>query len=71
MIPKKGFGHSTVDMALKVADKAGVKHLALFHHNVFYDDGKIDRIEQEARQVFPGAFAAREAEEFVLRAAGG
>ena len=62
-MPKAGFGHGTVDMAIRVAKKARVRRLALFHHNVAYDDDKISEIEQQAQDAFPGSFAAREDEE--------
>jgi phosphoribosyl 1,2-cyclic phosphodiesterase len=57
---KQGWGHSTVDMAMEVAQVAGVKRLALFHHAPTNDDAEVARIEQEAQSVLPSAFAAYE-----------
>jgi ribonuclease BN (tRNA processing enzyme) len=57
---RQGFGHSTAGMACELAALAGVKQLALFHHDPAYDDQTIRAIEQQAHAEFKGAFAARE-----------
>jgi phosphoribosyl 1,2-cyclic phosphodiesterase len=41
---KRGWGHSTVTDALESAHEAGVKRLALFHHEPMHDDDTMDRI---------------------------
>ena len=46
---KKGWGHSTWSDALSCAHKAGVRSLALFHHDPLHDDHMMDRIGQECR----------------------
>lgn len=56
----QGWGHSTPAMACDVAQAAGVRRLALFHFDPSYSDAAVERIENEARRNFPGAFAARE-----------
>jgi diguanylate cyclase (GGDEF)-like protein len=48
---KVGWGHSTVDYAAEVAMAAGVKQLALFHHDPLHDDGEIARMEGVARRL--------------------
>ena len=46
---RRGWGHSTVEYATDVALAAGVKHLALFHHDPGHDDAAMDRLELDAR----------------------
>lgn len=58
--PRKGWGHSTVEMATDVAKKAGVKRLALFHHEPTHDDNTMKKIEHEARQRFRSTVVAHE-----------
>src|SRR5262245_6324466 len=46
---KLGFGHSTIDYATDVAIAAGVRRLALFHHDPTHDDATIQKLETAAR----------------------
>ena len=39
---KKGWGHSSCEYAIKAANQAGVKQLALFHHDPVRTDAQID-----------------------------
>jgi phosphoribosyl 1,2-cyclic phosphodiesterase len=48
---KRGWGHSTVTDALQSAHEAGVKQLALFHHEPMHDDNTMDRILAECHQL--------------------
>ncbi len=48
---KIGWGHSTVDYATEIAMAAGVKQLALFHHDPLHDDAEIARMEGVARHL--------------------
>jgi diguanylate cyclase (GGDEF)-like protein len=48
---KVGWGHSTVDYATEIAMAAGVKQLALFHHDPLHDDGEVARMEGVARHL--------------------
>ena len=48
---KIGWGHSTVDYATEVAMAAGVKQLALFHHDPLHDDEEIARMEGVAKHL--------------------
>jgi phosphoribosyl 1,2-cyclic phosphodiesterase len=66
--PKQGFGHSTVDMACEVADKAQVKQLVLFHHDPRHDDESMARVEAYARRLFKNVIAAQEGMEIRLGA---
>jgi ribonuclease BN (tRNA processing enzyme) len=45
---KAHWGHCTVDYALHVAREAGVRRLALFHHDPSHTDDMIDRILERA-----------------------
>jgi phosphoribosyl 1,2-cyclic phosphodiesterase len=47
---KSDWGHCTVDYALAVASQAGVRRLALFHHDPGHDDVMIDSLLLEARE---------------------
>jgi len=57
---KKGFGHSTLEMAVTAAQSARVGNLVLFHHDPTYDDDKLDSIEAEARKHFAHTRSAYE-----------
>ncbi len=59
-MPKQGWGHSTWQMAVAVARAAGVKQLALFHHDPLHSDDMLDALEQQAQASFPHAVLARE-----------
>jgi ribonuclease BN (tRNA processing enzyme) len=65
--PRKGWGHSTIDLAIEVAKKAGVKRLALFHHEPAHDDRTMKMIANYAKQRFPSAVVAHEGMEIILR----
>jgi phosphoribosyl 1,2-cyclic phosphodiesterase len=64
--PKQGFGHSTIDMACEVAEKAQVKKLILFHHDPRHDDENMARVEKYAQRLFKNAVAAHESLEICL-----
>ncbi len=46
---KRGWGHSSVEHVVDIALAAGVKRLALFHHDPLRDDDGLDRIVASAR----------------------
>jgi len=64
--PKQGWGHSTTEMAVETARKAGVKKLILFHHDPADTDPAVDAKEKFAQSLFPHTAAAREGMEIVL-----
>jgi phosphoribosyl 1,2-cyclic phosphodiesterase len=68
---RQGFGHSTPQMACEVAQAAGVKRLALFHHDPTYDDECVHDLEEQAQALFAGAFSAHEGLEVELSSSGG
>ena len=43
----KGWGHSTWQEALKIAEKANVKNTFLFHHDPSHNDERMDQIASE------------------------
>jgi phosphoribosyl 1,2-cyclic phosphodiesterase len=58
----KGFGHSTWEEGVRVADAAGVKTLVLFHHEPSHDDDFMDLVAKDAEVARPGTLVAREGE---------
>lgn len=57
---KIGWGHSTWQEAVKVAQAAQVKQLVLFHHDPCHDDDFLDKIAAEVVSYFPQTILARE-----------
>lgn len=55
---KKGWGHSTWEEGVRIAQEMGVKELVLFHHDPDHDDFAMDSILRDARQHFPSTHAA-------------
>jgi ribonuclease BN (tRNA processing enzyme) len=49
-----------------VAERAGVKKLALFHHDPEHNDSFLSNMEIECRRYFADLFLAREGDEIVL-----
>jgi phosphoribosyl 1,2-cyclic phosphodiesterase len=58
--PKQGWGHSTPEMAIAVAQAAKVKRLVLFHHEPQYSDETIAEMEADAQKHFPTTVSAYE-----------
>lgn len=56
----RGWGHSTWQNAVRVAQEAGAKQLVLFHHDPSRSDADMDQLLTEARAEFPNTEAARE-----------
>ncbi|HEX2849301.1 MAG TPA: MBL fold metallo-hydrolase [Acidimicrobiales bacterium] len=52
---KAHWGHCTIDYAVLVAKEAGVKRLALFHHDPSHSDEFVDALAEQARCL--GAYA--------------
>ena len=55
-----GWGHSTWQEGVRLARAASVKQFAIFHHDPKRTDSALHDIENKARQMFDGAFAARD-----------
>jgi len=61
-----GWGHSSWLEAVRVAQEAGAARLALYHHDPLHDDDVLEEIERQARELFAGAFLAREGMEIEI-----
>lgn len=46
---KPHWGHGTAEYAVRVAKEAGVRRLALFHHDPSHDDHRLDELVERAR----------------------
>lgn len=55
-----GWGHSTWQEGVRLADAAGAKRLVIFHHDPSHDDDAMDRIAAAAEKARPGTLVARE-----------
>ncbi|WP_318658512.1 MBL fold metallo-hydrolase [Indioceanicola profundi] len=56
----RGWGHSTWQEALRLADAAGVGQVVLFHHDPSHNDTIMDRVADEACRVRTGTLVAAE-----------
>jgi phosphoribosyl 1,2-cyclic phosphodiesterase len=63
---KKGWGHSTWEEGVLIAEQNGVKRFILFHHDPDNDDQAVDRLQESARRRFPNSDAAFEGMEIPL-----
>jgi len=57
---REGWGHSTWQRGLRLAEQAGAKQLCLFHHDPSHDDEFMDALAAEAHELRPGTITARE-----------
>ena len=57
---KYGWGHSTWTEGLRLAQKAGTKRLALYHHDPSHTDDILLKIEEEAQKLWAQCFMARQ-----------
>jgi phosphoribosyl 1,2-cyclic phosphodiesterase len=55
-----GWGHSTWQQGVRLAEAGNVKRLAVFHHDPDHDDAFMQKVEVEAAKARPGAFVARD-----------
>ena len=63
---KKGWGHSSYEQAIQVAEMAEVKQLAMTHHDPDHDDDFLSKMEKECQMRFKDCFLAREQMEIEL-----
>jgi phosphoribosyl 1,2-cyclic phosphodiesterase len=56
----RGWGHSTWEQAVEVAERAGVKRLVVTHHDPDHDDVFLRDIERKVQARLPTAVLARE-----------
>jgi phosphoribosyl 1,2-cyclic phosphodiesterase len=57
---RRGWGHSTPEMAATVARGASVERLALFHHDPTHNDEFLWGMERYAQTLFPDTFLAKD-----------
>jgi phosphoribosyl 1,2-cyclic phosphodiesterase len=57
---KKGWGHSTWQYGMRLADAAGARTFCLFHHAPEHDDAAMDAMLAQAQAARPGTIAAIE-----------
>jgi len=57
---RRGWGHSSWESAVDLAQRAGAHQLALFHHDPQREDSGVEQIERQAVARFSGSIAARE-----------
>ncbi|MEQ8651725.1 MAG: MBL fold metallo-hydrolase [Kiloniellales bacterium] len=62
----RGWGHSTWEEGMRLAEAAGVKRLVIFHHDPSHDDTAMDRIAAGAEAARPGTLVAHEGMTLVL-----
>ena len=60
IVSRIGWGHSTWLRGIRLAEKANVRHLCLFHHDPSHDDDFMDTLAAEANDARPGTVTARE-----------
>ena len=66
-LPKyRGWGYSSWQQAIEVAEQAGVKQLYLTHHDPDHDDVFLKEVELKCQQRFPNCYLAREGHEIYL-----
>ncbi len=63
---RRGWGHSSYEQAIQVAELANVKHLIMTHHDPDHDDKFLNRMEKICQQRYPSCQLAREGMEFYL-----
>jgi ribonuclease BN (tRNA processing enzyme) len=66
---KVGWGHSTWQEAVKVAQAANVKTLVIFHHDPVHDDDFMDQVAADTKALFSQSVVAREGMAIDLNAA--
>jgi ribonuclease Z len=59
------YGHSSTRQAAEIARKAEAEHLYLFHISPRYEDS--EKLEKQAREIFPNTFAAVDLMEIELK----
>ncbi|MCD6460510.1 MBL fold metallo-hydrolase [bacterium] len=64
--PKQGWGHSTVEMAVEVAEKSGVEKLVLTHHDPNDTDEQVLAKEKYAKTLFNNVECAVEDKKYSL-----
>jgi phosphoribosyl 1,2-cyclic phosphodiesterase len=61
-----GWGHSSWKQAIETGIDAGVKRIALYHHDPYHEDSDLEQILREARTMYPNVILAQEGLEITL-----
>jgi ribonuclease BN (tRNA processing enzyme) len=64
---KKGYGHSTVSMAVRNAEQCAVKKLFLFHFDPEYADRELEAMLLQARRKFKNTYLTQELKKIKIR----
>lgn len=65
-VPTQGYGHSTVQIATKLATLAEVETLCLFHHDPTSTDAILDEVAETSVELFENSVVARDGLVFSL-----
>ncbi len=63
---KIGWGHSTWQEGVRLCRSAGARRLAIFHHDPDHTDTFMEKLEDEARQMWDMAMVARDGMELTM-----
>ena len=55
-----GWGHGSWKQAIETGLEAGVKKIALYHHDPYHEDAAVEEILRNAQKMYPNVIAARE-----------
>jgi ribonuclease BN (tRNA processing enzyme) len=54
------WGHSSWQEGVRLAERAGVARLVIFHHDPSHDDAFMDQVARDAEAMRPGTLVAHE-----------
>jgi phosphoribosyl 1,2-cyclic phosphodiesterase len=60
IVSRRGWGHSTWQDGVRLANAAGVRTFCMFHHDPSHDDDFMDGLAQQAAAARPGTIVAAE-----------
>jgi len=66
LLEHAGWGHSSWEQAIKSGMRAGVKRIALYHHDPSHEDQDLEEILKNALRRHPNVIAAREGLEVAI-----
>ncbi len=64
--PHKGFGHSTAEEGIRIAEKACVKQVYFIHHNPDYTDEKLLAMDEKLRVLHPNMAIIKQGTRIIL-----
>lgn len=60
LINHKGWGHSSWETTIKLAEKVNVNKAVLYHYNPLYNDDQLLEIESKAKKAFKNTIASKQ-----------